>query len=608
MSDPTDLPGILSDAGIRVKSFAPGSTTKTLCPRCHGGNTKEHSLSVTIDRDGDGVAWQCHRGTCGWKEGHRVHDAERRPRKREERVVEAPIQHAPKITQNKPRALYEFFEKRGISAETVDLFGCYVAQHAVPTLGVQPCIVFPYVWQSVVRNRKYRPPQKQPQAQEKNALPTLFNIDAVAAPDRVVWVEGEPDAMAIHEAGYPQVVSLKDGAPAELRAEDDPRRDDDKRFAALDTHAELLAQVETFVLAGDADAPGAVLREELARRLGRHRCLLVTWPAGCKDACDVLRAHGKGVVQQCIEAAKPYPLKGLHTLSETTLVDYWKKPPPQVMALGMIELDRVVKWPGEGRLIVLTGFANAGKSSFARWVMISLMQEHQRRFVVFSPEMQPWEEFALSCAEVWANATVGKPDEKEGVRAMTEAQVVAANAWLAPRLAFLASDAEENPPTLEWIMERARAAALTMGVTDLVIDPWNEIEHQRGALSETDYVSRSLQRLRAFGFRHGLNVWVVAHPAKPAPARFRSADGDNAPALYDISGSAAFANKADIGIVVHNEPGEPTQIILRKSRFRRWGRKGNMAKLRLVPQTGRYMPIEQQDKIAKSTPLFGSED
>ena len=140
------------------------------------------------------------------------------PPPREARPVQRPKPH---VEQAKPKPLYAFFAARGISEDTVDAFGIYIVRRRFPDpVGEQPAIVFPYVFGGQVVNRKYRPPQKNPQLQERDALATLFNIDAIQTPDEVLWVEGEPDVMALHEAGYRQIVTLKDGAPDTLRDEE----------------------------------------------------------------------------------------------------------------------------------------------------------------------------------------------------------------------------------------------------------------------------------------------------------------------------------------------------------------------------------------------------
>jgi hypothetical protein len=111
----------------------------------------------------------------------------------------------------------------------------------------------------------------------------------------------------------------------------------------------------------------------------------------------------------------------------------------------------------------------------------------------------------------------------------------------------------------------------------------------------TDRGGRSLQKLKGFGLRRGCNVWIVAHPTK-----MKLGEGGviPPPGPYDISGSANWANKPDVGLTVHNPDNKATTIILWKSRFaRRWGPKGGAAELEFDAATGRYQsPMDIQIK------------
>jgi twinkle protein len=582
---PRTLPDLISDAGIRLKRFTPGHNEHVICPKCEGGRTREVSLSVSIDQDASGATWICHRGSCGWQDGARIQTNSPMPPPRE-RVTQKPRPHEPAQTSNRPGWLYEFFSARNIGARTVDAFGCYAVTRRFEPLGERPTIVFPYVFRGEVVNRKYRPhPEKQPQQQERDALQTLFNIDRLGdAPGEIVWVEGEPDVMALFECGMPHAVSLKDGAPAKVSASEN-----DKRFEALRTHADVLEKARRIVLAGDMDAPGLALREELARRLGRHRCFIVTWPEGCKDACDVLRAHGPDAVLDAIKNAEPYPIEGLQRIKPGTLLALRRQPPPSTMTTGARSTDAMLKLPTEGRLIVVTGFPGHGKTTWTKFVMVHTASNHSRRWAVFSPEMQPWEQFAAECAQVFAGRPFWPIPARGGhpaMAGMTDDEIADAEAWLADRIVMMVCDAEDQAPTLDWILERARAAVLRDGVTDLLIDPWNEIDHQRGDMSETDYIGRALQRLKAFGLRHGCNVWIIAHPAKPPP--LKPGEKRVAPGPYDLSGSAHWANKTDLGLTIHSPIANAAEVNLWKPRFRRWGVRGAIGMLDFDDSTSRY--------------------
>lgn len=587
----TRLADFLAEQEIRLKSYRENSPIRARCPKCDGGKEHEDSLVVTIDPGSKGAVWHCHRATCGWTESVLIADPKRKvvhfawPRA----PIKPPLE-IPERQQQRTDPLYEFFRARGISRGTVDKFGCFLTTHYFDRkgdkpAGIYPAIAFPYCFNGEVVNRKYRSRDKQI-AQEKDPLHSLFNIDAVTDADHVVWVEGELDCMAIHEAGWPQVVSLKDGAPDKLRAEHDPKRKTDRRFQALATHADRLAKIKKFFLAGDSDRPGLMLREELARRLGRNRCWIVNWPSDCKDANDVLLKHGPEAVSDAIFAAKPYPIEDVQEITGEILDAYLERHTPRTLTTGVIALDQVLKIPSEGRLIIITGMPNSGKSQFLMALMMHLLWKEDRRFLVFSPEMQPWEEFSIQCAQV----LLGKPARRyagwqDGDALMTREERRTAGDWMNERLRFLASDAEDHAPTLEWILDRGMQSALRLGITDLVIDPWNEIEHQRGNMTETDYTGRALQMAKAFAYRHGCNVWIAVHPTKMRPAK--PGDEIGAPGPYDINGSANFANKADVGITVHT-PRDITQVIMWKARFRRWGRKGEMAELLFDQSSGRY--------------------
>ncbi len=584
----TTLHELLAENNIRMKRFSsiPEADSKGICPQCHGGRTKEESLVVRIHRNGTGLQWKCFRGTCGWTGIGYLETREAVPHQKHEAEAPKPIQkpapHTPQQRSSRPPWLWEFFDERNIGAKTVEHFGVYAMNRRFPDpVGESDALVFPFVHKGDVVNRKYRPyPAKNPMLQDKDALQTLFNIDALGdAPAEVIFVEGEPDVMAMFECGFPHAVTLKDGAPAKVGD------GNEKRFAALATHADVLKDVTKVILAGDMDGPGMALREELAQRLGRHRCWLVDWPEGCKDACDVLKFLGAEALQAAMATARPYPISGLRRIEPGSLLKLRDAPAVPVMTVGVPAVDDVIKFPTEGRLIVVTGFPSMGKTSFVKFLMVRTAHRAQRKWLVFSPEMQPWLSFIAECAEVLA----GAPFWTEGLhQRMTDDEALRAERWLGERIFMLEVDSEDEAPTADWLIERARYAVLTFGITDLLIDPWNEMEQSRGALSETDFIGRTLQRLKAFGLRHSDNVWIVAHPAKPP--QLRNGEKRAVPGPYEIAGSAHWANRSDVGITVHQPDGVQfaADVHVWKSRFRRWGVKGGTAKTIFDPLCGRY--------------------
>lgn len=591
------LHGILDEAGIpsRGLMLRPGASSKAMCPACGGGRSREKSLSITVDPDGEGLTWVCHRGNCpGFRGGAKVKrqggDNFARP-KRHQAAPPPPKPAKVHRDQQRPDGLYEFWTKRGVSRETVDEFGLFVAKAWFPEIEAErTAMAFPYRFGGKLVGHKYRAAHPETgekiHAQDPGTQPTLFNIDSIASPDIAYWVEGEPDVLALHEAGYRQIVSLRDGAPAELKAEDDPRRADDKRFAALETHAEQLRAVKKWILAGDNDAPGLNLREELARRLGKHRCWQVEWPEGCKDAGDVLRLHGPEKLQACIEAARPWPLKGLVQLEPGALLRHRARGRKVRGQIAYIEsVDQAFKMPIEGgRLIIITGPPNQGKTTFLRAWLTQLVVHHGRKVVWASPEDGSVDVLTEFLAQVY----LGHPFWP-GMRAhATDAMLAEAERWIAENFSFLATDDPEDDSTIDWALDMAEAAVQRTGASLLVLDPWNEFEHhRRSGETETEYTGRTLKRLKAWGRKNGVDIVIVAHPAKPQiDAKNRKAvmpDG------YAISGSAHWFNKADLGLTVWlPKAAVVTEVHCWKARYAAWGKRGNMCNLQFDTATGRF--------------------
>ena len=108
-------------------------------------------------------------------------------------------------------------------------------------------------------------------------------------------------------------------------------------------------------------------------------------------------------------------------------------------------------------------------------------------------------------------------------------------------------------------------------------------------MSETEYVSQMLTKIKRFAQHNDVHVWFVAHPKQ-----LQQWKGD-APNLYDISGSAHFVNKADCGVVVHrvrneNGPNDKVQVLVRKVRNKAAGMIGETC-LKYDRVNGRYSDV-----------------
>lgn len=254
---------------------------------------------------------------------------------------------------------------------------------------------------------------------------------------------------------------------------------------------------------------------------------------------------------------------------------------------GWLELDKFYSVsPGQWTLV--TGIPGHGKSEFIDALMVNLSKEDWR-FLVYSPENHPLQVHAAKLVEkiakmpFWPGPTDRIP-QQELVNYLGE---------LGDKFTFL-KPMEEQPNDIQaildqcipWIIENRSSSK------GIVIDPWNEVEHQRPQKwSETEYISDTLSKLRRFARNMNVHIWIVAHPAKLN----KDKDGNRPiPTPYDVSGSAHWYNKADNCITVWRNTSEETQLVqihVQKIRFKHTGKIG-VVELRYDRVTGNYYDRE----------------
>ena len=546
----------------------------TTCPQCsphRQKNPNARCLSVNVDK---GV-WHCNH--CEWagtlKEG--VKDRSN------------PYASRPK-TYRKPRycgvtpesgKLLEWFADRGISAEVVRRNRISNEPVYMPQVEAEvSAIRFPFFRKGEVINIKSRDKDKNFRM-ETGAERILYGMDDCAGHETLIIVEGEIDKLSVEVAGFINCVSVPDGAPSPKS------KDYTNKFAFLESCEEFLVWFKRIILAVDGDAPGQKLDEELARRLGTERCARVEWPDGCKDANEVLVKHGRKTLQECIENAHPYPVAGLFEVKNFSVaIDrMYEKGLPAGAKPGWPSLNRLITFQ-PGQWTVVTGIPGHGKSELLDAIIINLATAYGWTFAIFSPENQPLELHFQKLAE----KQIGKPFF--GTMRMSSYELESAKTWIDERFTFVLP--ESDGLSIDNVLNLCRVAVRRKGVQGIVLDPWNEFDHCRPAsLSETEYISASLTKIRRFARENGVHVWLVAYPAKLRKEKNECGEMVYpVPTPYDISGSAHWRNKADNALAVYRDMvggSDLVQVHVQKVRFKHYGKIGVM-ELRYDRMTGRY--------------------
>ena len=592
---------LLLDVGVNLSNYGPG-THRTSCPKCLGGNDKEKSLSVTIREDSEFV-YNCFRASCGFSGGSTPNQASQRGKNgasTEQSLV--PLRSKkkdsyavpqPKFLPVLPPQVSQFFAKRGISQETLERSQVRAEWTLCPQKGHKAlAIAFPYYENGQLVNIKYRLPDEKVFWQVKGAKKVLYGLDDIVNERTIVIVEGECDKLAMQQAGFKNCVSVPDGAPSKVSENGVPSPEEDKKYSYIWNCRTQLDYASTILIGTDSDDPGQALGEELARRLGKERCWSIKWPEGCKDANDTLQKHGVAGMKAVLENPEAFPIRGLfdfkmfqdEILSYYGLKDADERRGVSTGWKNVDEYYRVV--PGE--LTIVTGVPNSGKSEWLDALLYNISSSSGWCFALCSMEKKV-REHARQLLEKHSGKPFFDAPYARGEKRMTQEEVEDGLKWLSERF-FLIRHEDEMLPNMDWILDIGRAAVMRYGIRGLVIDPYNELDHQRpNSMSETEYVSQMLTKIKRFAQHYDVHVWFVAHPKQLQNWR------GEAPDLYDISGSAHFINKADNGIVIHRsrdtsqpESMRAAQIFVRKVRNKAAGHIGDCT-LYYDRRSGRYM-------------------
>jgi twinkle protein len=437
-------------------------------------------------------------------------------------------------------------------------------------------LAVPYVERGETVNHKYRvPEEKQRQRMDKDAPLALCNHDCLLDQSLdqtpLIITEGEWDMLATLTAGKRRVVSVPNGAP--LQSSDDQELTDGARYAWFWRHEALLGKVRQVILAVDGDEAGKALAADLCRLFGPERCLFVEYPQDCKDPNDVAKFYGHTALVEMLDAAKPYPVKGLYELD-----DFPEQPAYTCYPTGLAELDALFQVVPR-TFTVLTGYAGQGKTSFLMWLIAGLIMRQVHVTVAsFETDIKPVFLRKLRAA-LLKSAEYARHEPKE---------LEWADGMIRRHLAFIshAPADDDDALSIEDVLVLGRASVVRHGTRVLIVDPWNEVDHKRpDNETETDYTGRAIRMLKRFGKQNDVAVIVIAHPSKP----FYGAGPKRMPGLYDISGSANWANKADYGLVFQIKSREywTTTIAATKVRMGLPGKPGTTV-IQFDPNTSSY--------------------
>lgn len=519
--------------GIEVEGQS--GQVKTVCPKCSHTRSKasEPCLSVNITT---GI-WNCWH--CGWTGCI----------KKEMRVSYEDFKPINQVkSANTPDGL-DWLRQRGISQDTVEKMKVVTAYKTVGGKK-QEVIAFAYYVGDKIVNYKFRSVDGKMfnQSVGENKKSIFYNLNNILFTDVAIITEGEIDAMSFYEAGMQNVISVPNGAP-------NPGESGKKRFDFIGNSYEFIKHIKKFYLAVDNDTNGRILRDELAARLGKGKCMIIEMPSDCKDANDVLMKYGAEALVNIIESAEPYPVDGVFSVYDVKeeIMQYYTQGLPKGYRLGICGKmdDNFMIFPGQ--LCVITGIPNHGKSPLLDQICVNFAEKYGIGSVMFSPENGKVSIHSMRLVRQYAR----KNFLPEFAHRMSELELKKAMEFINNHIYFVYP--KDNAFTLDKILDNFSYISGKYGVKVFVIDPWNTIEHHIGdGESETTYIAKVLNRLKYFAREHDGIFFVISHPTKMQ--KNEKTGLHYPPDLYSISGSAHWYNVPDCGMTIYRRYSDRNMI------------------------------------------------
>lgn len=224
-----------------------------------------------------------------------------------------------------------------------------------------------------------------------------------------------------------------------------------------------------------------------------------------------------------------------------------------------------------GMMTIVTGIPASGKSEFLDAMFVNLATEGGWKFAYYSPENFPLYLHAVKLAEKYMGQAFKDPLLPD--RAMTKGQVKEAMERIEDHFTWLYPE-EEEAITVDTILAKALTIHKMTGIDGLLIDPWNEIEVDP-SMTEAQFISASLTKIRRWARQHNIHVWIVVHPRNLMKNKSGTYDP---PTPYEINGGAMWRNKADFMLCVHrpNLTKPEVEVYIQKVKFKHLGNVGKV--------------------------------
>lgn len=549
-----------------------------LCPKCHGGRSKEkYKFAINLEKG----AFQCLRASCGYK-GHFVElcrDFDYRLEYETPKVYKQ-LKQPTKPIEPTQAAIDYLWNCRGIPSDVAKEYEITTRKDNADIL------CFPFFDETgkmqfiKYRNTKHKQGDKgNKEWRETDTMPILFGMKQCKGFDRLIITEGQLDSLSVATAGINNAVSVPSGANC---------------FTWLAPCYDWVCKFKELVVFGDYERGKMTLLDALIKRFGNKLTIKAVRSCdylGEKDANAILQKYGVQAIHSCIENAERAKIEHVRDLSSVRPVNIAKLPK---LSTGIAELDRTIGGLVMEQVVLLSGKAGEGKSTFMSQLICEALDQGESVFA-YSGELAAWQFKTWLDLQLAGAENLIAQDDKSGGEVYTikpQAQQ-AINEWYKNRMFIYDNDyLPDGKEEIEGVLATVERVVMQYGVRLICIDNlMTAMETVRDKdnlhLAQGNFVNE----LKRIARNYDVCIILVAHPKKTAEKDFTN---------DAISGSSDIANRVDVVMAYQRaDDTERAQFgadsILQISKNRLFGVlkfKDDAIRLTYSPKTKRIMPID----------------
>ena len=517
------------------------------CPYCHGGKGREKDKFSINLKTGQ---FECKRASCN-AHGNMITLARDFNFELSEEVnryfnindYNSKFKKFKKSNKESTDPAIRYLQSRGISQEIC-------RKYEITTKKDQDnIIVFPF--KNVTGELKFikyrkadfdKSKDKNKEWCESNCMPILFGMNHCDIEcEYIVITEGQIDSLSLAEAGIKNAVSVPTGANG---------------FTWVPHCWDFVNSFKKIIVFGDCEKGQVTLSVEIKNRFkGKVFTVREEDYLGCKDANEILQKCGKEALVKAVDNARQEECSALVYLKDIESIDIRKM---EHISSGIKEVDNILGGIYYGQLIILTGRAGDGKSTFMSQLIVEAL--HQKvKTMVYSGELlnfyfKRWIDLQVAGEEVIENWSSGKVHYD-----ITKSTIDRINAFYGENIVLY--DWNNVDTEYDDLLEIVQIAIQQYGCRFICLDNLMTAVAVEKQSELYNAQSNFVEKLCKIAKTYNVIILLVAHPRKTGSDEFSN---------DDISGSSDITKKADVVMAyqrIQDGPEDARNLRISKNRL-----------------------------------------